>query len=75
MPNPPGATRRAGGSFSGKKAPETTPASPKTQYRCASCGTEGRLSLADPHPADQLPILRLIGRNGDYRLLCGLCRQ
>jgi hypothetical protein len=54
-------------------APRRQPAAP---YRCASCGIEGRLSLADPRPDDRRPVLRLTwGYQAVCRLLCDDCRE
>jgi hypothetical protein len=40
--------------------------------RCASCGAHGRLSLADPDPADRRPVLTLAWPGP--RLVCQGCR-
>jgi hypothetical protein len=49
---------------------------PVAQHRCAGCGIEGRLSLADPSPDDQRPVLRLTwGADGKPSLLCACCRD
>jgi hypothetical protein len=44
-------------------------------HHCLGCGVEGRLSLADPDPADARPVLKLAwgGPNGKAQLLCSLC--
>jgi hypothetical protein len=54
-------------------APRRQPAAPP---RCAACGIEGRLSLADPRPDDHRPVLRLTwGYLAVCRLLCDACRK
>jgi hypothetical protein len=47
---------------------------PVRPHRCASCGVIGRLSPADPDPADPRPVLR-ISPKGPPRLICSLCRD
>jgi hypothetical protein len=50
------------------------PSAPLRPHRCSACGTIGRLSLADPQPDDNRPVLRLSPK-GTPRLLCTLCRD
>jgi hypothetical protein len=40
--------------------------------RCAACGARGRLSLADPDPRDQRPVLSLAWPGP--KLMCAGCR-
>jgi hypothetical protein len=44
-------------------------------HRCRGCNVIGRLSLADPDPRDERPVLRIVwgGPNDKPRLLCNLC--
>ena len=57
---------------------ETRTPIPPAPMTCCTCGTIGRLSLADPDPADQRPVLRIVfnarpdGRPG---LVCPRCRD
>ena len=58
-----------------RRAARSTRTKPVRQHRCAGCGCIGRLSLADPAPDDQRPVLRLAwGASGGCQLLCDLCR-
>lgn len=88
MPNPP-ANRRAGGGIDEDSDVDPTAPAPAlqvlddlgrplpprrtAQHHCAACGTIGRLSLADPDPADERPVLRITWPGA--RLLCPQCRE
>ena len=79
MTGPPSKAERrpvGGGAadFENNGTPINSPGSRVRQHRCATCGTAGRLSLADPSPDDQRPVLRLSSASPP-RLLCALCRD
>jgi hypothetical protein len=74
MATPPSRDGAAGQNDRKLGAPIYTRPAPIPQHRCASCGSIGRLSLADPqHDDHQRPVLRLDWRDG-CRLLCPMCR-
>ena len=50
------------------------PARPTRPHRCGACDCIGRLTLADPHPNDPRPILRLSWGQTGAALLCPSCQ-
>jgi hypothetical protein len=59
-----------------RDSPESTRSPRRPQLRCAGCGTAGRLSLADPDPADQQPVLAIAWNwhaDGKPAMVCSAC--